>query len=380
MLKTTCRVCHQSLFDEALLTYSNMPKSAQNFPELNELKTEKGNDLGVFQCTRCGLVQLNNEPVHYYREVIRAAGLSSEMTSFRKQQFTDWIDRYDLSGKRVLEVGCGQGEYLSLLQQQNIDAFGIEFNSDSVDRCHQLGLNVARVFIDSARLRLDEEAFDGFVMLNFLEHLPEPNETLAGIATNLKQGAIGLIEVPNFDMILRKNLFSEFISDHLLYFTKETLVSTLTRNGFEVLECDEVWHNYSLSAVVRKRVKTELLSFKEKLSQLRSSLRQYLNQFPDNSVAVWGAGHQALSVMSLTGISQNIKYVVDSAPFKQNKFTPATHIPIVDPSSLKNDPVDAVIVIAGSYSSEVLRHLKRNFRDSLKIAVVDVEGLSVVSS
>ena len=57
--------------------------------------------------------------------------------------------------------------------------------------------------------------------MSFLEHIPHPNETLSGIYNNLNDDAIGLIEVPNFDMILKNKLFSEFIGDHLFYFTEK---------------------------------------------------------------------------------------------------------------------------------------------------------------
>ena len=78
----------------------------------------------------------------------------------------------------------------------------------------------------------------------------------------LNEGGIGIVEVPNFDMMLKNNLFTEFINDHLFYFTKDTLASTLERNGFEVLKCENVWHDYIISATVKKR-KTLDLSFFE---------------------------------------------------------------------------------------------------------------------
>ena len=62
-------------------------------------------------------------------------------------------------------------------------------------------------------------------------------------------------------MIIKNNLFSEFIGDHLFYFTRETLKNTLSRNGFEVVECENVWHNYIISATVRKRKPLNLSTF-----------------------------------------------------------------------------------------------------------------------
>ena len=61
--------------------------------------------------------------------------------------------------------------------------------------------------------------FDGFYMMSFLEHLPDLRGVVAGIRNNLKDGACGLVEVPNFGMMLKKKLYAELIIDHLFYFT-----------------------------------------------------------------------------------------------------------------------------------------------------------------
>jgi len=70
--------------------------------------------------------------------------------------------------------------------------------------------------------------------------------------------------------------------------------------------------------------------------------------------------------------------VVDSAPFKQGKYTPATHLPIVAPDVLDADPVDAVIVIAASYSDEVARIVRQKYPRVRHIAIVREDGLQEV--
>ena len=128
-----CRVCKNELI--SLLTYKNMPKSAQNFPDESSVKYDSGVDLEICQCTGCELVQLSNEPVSYYREVIRATAFSQEMKEFRLKQFDEFVKKYSLEGKKVLEAGCGKGEYLSLMNEFNIDGYGIEYAEDSVKYC-----------------------------------------------------------------------------------------------------------------------------------------------------------------------------------------------------------------------------------------------------
>ena len=273
-------------------------------------------------------------------------------------------------GRKVLEVGCGQGEYLALLAQAGADAYGIEHGADSVQACRSGGLKVQKAFLEGPHTQIDNGPFDGFAILNFLEHIPQAHATLQGIAANLRDGATGLVEVPNFDMIVQSGLFAEFIPDHLYYFSTTTLSTLLESNGFEVLDCRPAWHNYVLSATVRKRLPVDLSSLQSSQDDLQGSFKSFLSKFPPKRVAIWGAGHQALALISLMGVTDHIAYVVDSAPFKQNRFTPATHLPIVAPERLNDGDVDAVIVLAASYSDEVARIIQQRHGDRFQIIVL----------
>jgi SAM-dependent methyltransferase len=361
-----------------LLWYRNMPGAAQFLPDAESLERDKGVDLKVYQCSGCGLVQLSNDPVPYYKDVIRAAAFSEEMKDFRKEQFGNFINNFSLKGRKVIEIGCGRGEFLSIMPQFGIEAYGLEHSEESVMHCVKYGLKVSKGFIENGTQRLDYAPFDAFYILNFLEHLPDPNSMLRGMGNNLTDDGIGLVEVPNFDMILRNKLFSEFISDHLFYFTKDTLNATLRLNGFEIIDCNEIWYDYIISAVVRKRKKLDISHFYNHQTQLKNEIENYIRRFKDKKVAIWGAGHQALAIIALITLADKIKYVVDSASFKQGKYTPATHVPIVSPDKLASDPVDAVIVMAAGYSDEVARIIRHKFNNSINVAILRDFGLEVV--
>jgi 2-polyprenyl-3-methyl-5-hydroxy-6-metoxy-1,4-benzoquinol methylase len=370
-----CRVCNHAFFESPLLRLKNMPKAAQHLPDADSLEKDRGVDLEVCQCSGCGLVQLSNDPVPYYREVIRAAAFSEEMKEFRMEQFGSFIAEYALQGKKIIEIGCGCGEYLSLMRQSGGEAYGLEYSEESASYCLSNGLKVSQGFIETSNGRLDYAPFDGFYILNFLEHLPHPNALLRGIYKNLMDDAVGMVEVPNFDMILRNKLFSEFIGDHLLYFTKETLDITLRSNGFEIIECNELWYDYILSALVKKKPQTDLSNFDNYRAQLKIDLEDYIRRFEPRKVAIWGAGHQALAIISLMNLADKVRYVVDSASFKQGKYTPASHVPIVSPEALNSDPVDAVIIMAASYSDEVAKIVRQNFDKKIHVSIVRDYGL-----
>lgn len=365
-----CRVCDQPFFKEPLLRYGNMPRAAQNFPDQSSVDSERGVDLTVYQCSGCGLVQLSDPPVPYYKDVIRAAAVSVPVKVSKTEEFSRLIEKYALQGKKIIEIGCGKGEFLSLWRGLGVDAHGLEHSAASVAICRENGLTVSQGYVDTDEYPLSNGPYDAFTLLMFLEHMPAPNTVLRGIRNNLVEDAIGLIEVPNFDMVIRNHLFSEFIGDHLLYFTHETLHFTLQQNGFEILECNELRDDYVLSAIVRKRKSLDLFSFHAAQIKIRHEIENFIQRFPPQSVAIWGAGHQALAIISLAGIADKIKYVIDSASFKQGKFTPASHLPIVSPDTLNTSPVSAVIVMAASYSDEVVGVIRQKFTNRFALAIL----------
>jgi hypothetical protein len=183
---------------------------------------------------------------------------------------------------------------------------------------------------------------------------------------------------PIFDMILKSHLFSEFIPDHLFYFTAETLRFTLQRFGFEVLTVDSIWSDYILSARVKKREALNLDAFHRSKQKIIAEIRAYADIHASGGVAVWGAGHQALAMLSLAHLRDAVAFVVDSAPFKQNKYTPASNIYIDGPSALESGRVDTVIIMGAGYSDEILKMLRQNYPLIKHVAVLRDSHLEVI--
>lgn len=349
---------------EPVFQLDNMPGSAQGFPTENELDSDKGTGIELYKCPFCGLVQLLSEPVSYYKDVIRASGISEEMKAFRREQYRNFIEEFDLQHKKILELGAGCGEYMEIMREVAGDyVYGIEHKPESVDACLRKNLPVFRCYIDQEDIVLANGPFSAFYIMNFLEHVPYPDIFLAGIYHNLEENAVGIVEVPNFDMILQENMYSELISDHLMYFTMDSLRNILEINGFEVLSCNVVWYDYILSAIVRKKGVTKLDDFYKQKDYIYKQIHSYIEDRKRyGKIAVWGAGHQALANLAVLDMKQDISYVIDSAPFKQNKFTPATHIPIVAPDVLCQGEIKTVIIMAGGYSDEIAQIIDTQYK------------------
>lgn len=371
-----CRACGGVLYEEAVLSYKNMPRSAQYLPSS---ANDKAVDINLRECSKCGLLQLDCKPVPYYREVIRASALSKAMGEFRKKQFSAFVKEFNLKDKKFIECGCGSGEYLSIMREAGLKVYGTEYSKAAAEACKKQGLKVSRIF-PCKNLKLPHAPFQAFGLFNSFEHFPNPSDFLQTISNNLSENAVGLIEVPNFEGSIRENVFFTFIADHLFYFTRQTLRCIIEMNGFDVIKINTVWHKNILSATVKRRKKIKLSGFIKAENEFRQKINNFISLSPLGETAFWGAGHEALFLLASAKLGRKeIKYIIDAAPFKQGKFSPATHIPIVSPEELNKRPPKAIIIAAGSYSEELAKFILNKYGKKIHIAIVRKNTLEVLA-
>lgn len=374
-----CIACGAPLWETPLLTLDNMPASAQHMPDAQGVKQDRGLTLDLCQCMGCGLVQFDCEPVDYYRDVIRAGGFSKTMVELRRYQYKHLIDSYHLEGKKFIEVGCGQGEFLKVLSEFPVEVHGIEHDPHLVELARAQGLDVTEGFTETEDTRFAGGLYDVFLSFNFLEHQPDPGTMLQAIYRNLEDDAMGLITVPSFEYIMDHNSYYELIRDHLAYYTFETLTPLLERNGFLVEEC-EVINRDTLSVIVKKRPQMDTENLLECYVNLKREMETYMKYLDawDKKVAVWGASHQGFTLASTTKLGERARYIIDSAPFKQGKFAPASHLPIVGPDHFHEHPVDAIIITAPGYTDEIAASIRRKFGTSVEIRAMRSNHLEMV--
>jgi len=370
-----CRVCGFKLDDKPGFSLTNVPASAQNFPDQDSLHLDKTITLKVYVCETCKTAQIINKPVSYYKSVFRAVAVSNDMTLFREKQFDQFIKEFNLVNKNFIEIGTGNGEYLQILKKFDINPFGMEYESKSVENCRVKGLDVVKGFPDEIDNLFPDKKFDAFMILSFLEHWPKPVKVLRNLHKILSENAIGIVEVPNFEMILEKSLFSEFMLDHLTYFNRYSLSYALTIAGFEVIEIKSIWHDYILSATIKKTAPISLEKMSENKEFILNSIYNFVANNSNKGIAIWGAGHQSLALLSMLGNKELIECVIDSAEFKQNKFTPGSHIPVKSPKYLQNGNISSVLIIGGSYNLEIADILKNEYQFIDNIAYLDQSGL-----
>ena len=374
-----CIACGAPLWETPLLTLDNMPASAQHMPDAQGVKEDRGLTLDLCQCMGCGLVQFDCEPVDYYRDVIRAGGFSKTMVELRRYQYKHLIDSYHLEGKKFIEVGCGQGEFLKVLSEFPVEVHGIEHDHHLVELARAQGLDVTEGFTETEDTRFAGGLYDVFLSFNFLEHQPDPSTMLQAIYRNLEDDAMGLITVPSFEYIMDHNSYYELIRDHLAYYTFETLTPLLERNGFLVEEC-EVINRDTLSVIVKKRPQMDTENLLECYVNLKREMETYMKYLDawDKKVAIWGASHQGFTLAATTKLGEKARYIIDSAPFKQGKFAPASHLPIVGPDHFHEHPVDAIIITAPGYTDEIAASIRQKFGTAVEIRAMRSNHLEMV--
>lgn len=374
-----CLACKSRLDEKPLLTLDEMPASAQNIPDSTQIKQDRGITLNLHQCPCCGLVQFDCQPVEYYRDVIRSGGFTTTMVELRRRQYRHFVEDYCLKGRKIIEAGCGRGEFLSVLREFPVQAFGIEHKADLVEIAKNSGLTVWRQFTETEDTILESPdgkagpPYHGFLSFNFLEHQPEPGKMLRCLWNNLTEDGVGLVTVPSLEYILEHNGYYELIRDHLAYYTFETLRSLMEHNGFRVVE-EEMVNRDTLSVIVRKKAMTDKPAWERSeeiditgLLSSRQSINKQVNQLVNSlykegkTLAIWGASHQGFTLAATTGLGDKVQYIMDSAPFKQGRFAPASHILIVDPQHFLKEPVDAILIVAPGYTDEIAGIIREKY-------------------
>jgi SAM-dependent methyltransferase len=112
------------------------------------------------------------------------------------------------SGSPIVDLGCGRGEWLELLQEEGMQGIGVEHNRVLVDECRQAGLNVVERDILTYLCALPDSSVSGVTGFHIIEHLPF--EVLLDLFDEtvrvLQPGGVAIFETPNPQNVLVSTL------------------------------------------------------------------------------------------------------------------------------------------------------------------------------
>lgn len=145
-------------------------------------------------------------------------------------------------GGTVLDVGAGTGDLVSFLAENGFNASGIEPSRDASALAGEKNITVHCATLEAwAQEDANRSAYDAVVLINVMEHVPNPEETLRLVRALLKEGGIVCLRLPNDFSEVQESAQSAMNAepwwvsapDHINYFTMSSLVRLFDGMGFD---------------------------------------------------------------------------------------------------------------------------------------------------
>ena len=149
----------------------------------------------------------------------------------------------DTGGKKLLEIGSAYGYFLDEAVH-HFESYGVEINTGGVRESRQRGLNVFEGEINDAILA-KTGTLDVVVMLDVIEHLKDPLQTIQKLYNHMNPGGIILIVTGNHDSMLSRTMKANWRlmtpPQHTFYFSAKTLSALVRKAGFKISAVDAPW-------------------------------------------------------------------------------------------------------------------------------------------
>lgn len=370
-----CKVCNREKL-RVFIEFDKYPKTISFLFDDEEQAKKDFTGISFVKCDYCHHVQISKDmPQEFYSDYVMTVSHSDKMYDFQVEQAEFFIKKFNLKNKTVLEVGCGDGNFLSLLKERNVTVWGNEPSAPFRKLALNRKLEVDELFVNENYFH-PNAPFDAVVSREVMEHVPAPVEFLKNIRKILKPEGCVLIEVPNFEKALKDLRYYDMFPDHLSYFTRESLTAAMLISGFKNVEIfygmdEEFIYATAQNHYIENR---NLISAKEIIS---NDFEELFSKF--KNIVIWGAGGKGIATLGSLNEAKKIKYVVDSDNFKQEKYLPSSGIVVKPPSVLFDDKdVDLLVITNLAYTDEILKILKENnFNRQIKIlsknGIVDIK-------
>ncbi len=202
-------------------------------------------------CLECGTIYVSlilREDVaeKYWREesawqAVLNSQPQQELDRLKYQYGLDLVDMRT-PGRRLLDIGSGQGHFVRLAEEQNWQTTALELNLESTKKLADEGLNVIVKHLEMTDL--PPASFDCITLWEVLEHLPEPRHTMAEVRRLLAPEGLCLIMVPNAHSLVTRLLHEKSNTfgghSHLNHFSPPSLSRLLESQGLVIEELETV--------------------------------------------------------------------------------------------------------------------------------------------
>ena len=326
-------------------------------------------------CENCGFIsniEFNPNVHEYSQKCEETQGFSPTFNVFSKKLAEQLIQKYNLKNKTVLEIGCGKGEFLTLLSELS-GCTGIGFDPAYISERNKSSAKERLTFItDFYSEKYSNYFADVYICKMTLEHIQYTNDFLKIIRKSIgnNQDAIIFFQIPDMIRVLKDVAFWDIYYEHCSYFSPFSLATLFDNNDFQIMN---IWTDYDdqylmIDAKPGKTDNSKFLSEENKnvifentkyfYENFRSKIEYWKKLINDASknkqrVVLWGSGSKGVAFLTTLKVDSMIEYVVDINPYRQGTYMPGTGHEIVSPEFLTEYKPDLVILMNPVYKQEV---------------------------
>ena len=387
----TCRFCHTPL-EHVFIDLFNSPASNSflTADQLNE--PEVFYPLKVFTCPECWLVQVDEykkSDAIFDNEYVYFSSYSTSWLAHAKRYVDAMTDRFGLNEQSlVVEVASNDGYLLQYFVEKQIPVLGIEPTANTAAVAMEKGVTTLPRFFGTELAReLVGQGTQADLLLgnNVLAHVPDIVDFVRGMALILKPDGVITMEFPHLLQLVANNQFDTIYHEHFSYLSFTTVQRIFAAQGLTLFDVDELFtHGGSLRIYARHEAHTEQAirpsvaamvqqeadaglttmayyhNFQQRALGVKLDLLDFLirQKRAGKTVAAYGAAAKGNTLLNYCGVKSDlIDFVVDANPAKQDKFLPASHIPVVNEAVLRAEQPDFVLILPWNLRDEITKQL-----------------------
>jgi SAM-dependent methyltransferase len=381
---TACLSCRSDQL-EVVLSLGKMPLANALLTAEQLTEPEPRYPLDLAFCSSCALVQITEvvPPEELFGEYAYFSSYSSTMLSHARAIAERLLVERSLGpGNLAMEIASNDGYLLQNYVAAGIPVLGIEPARNIAPAAEARGVTTVCEFFGlelAEGLRGKGQLADVLHANNVMAHVPDLNGVLRGIARVLSPGGVAVIETPYVRDLVERLEFDTIYHEHLYYYSLTSLDRAFRRNGLIAAGVERIpIHGGSLrvfaeagdaqpTGEVAALLAEEwdlgmdrldyFLGFAARVDDLRRKLRDLLAGLKSRGhrIAAYGAAAKGATMLNACGIgTETLDFVADRSQYKQGRFMPGVHLPVVAPERLIQERPDEVLLLTWNFADEIL--------------------------
>jgi SAM-dependent methyltransferase len=386
-----CRHCDAPL--RHTVVDLGMSPLCETFPAADELnRMEPFYPLRAWLCDACSLVQVQEyvRPEQIFHEYPYFSSYSTSWLRHAERYVRAVVERLGLGPESlVVELGSNDGYLLQYFVASGVPALGIEPARNVAEAARARGVpTLVRMFDEDCARDLAGSAGrrpDLICGANVLAQVSDLNGFVRAIAHLLAPDGVVTIEFPHLERLIADNQFDTIYHEHFSYFSFTAAERIFAAHGLVLFDVEElpthggslrIWGRHTASrrwpvgprvAALRAREASSGVTtleyyadFAGRVEDVKHGLLEFLidARRRGRRTVGYGAPGKANTLLNYCGIRTDLlPYTVDRNPYKQGRFTPGTHIPILSPDAINRTRPDYVLILPWNLTAEIVEQL-----------------------